>query len=401
MPDLPFPDLSFPDLATPAARETQPPPFEEIVGRAKRRRRRGALGAAAGTAAVVAVVVAGVSLVTGDQDAEPRPAKPTVSHRSGTATPAAVDPGTVVRTGGLLSYAAGPDGSLLTVWKACPTEDESACDLAWQLEAGGDIHRGLLSGDLSSASAGAAGFVVASWRHRGVVIDLHGRSRPIVPAASGKVRPGDVFIRDGKDLVLVDPRTATSWALPTEPDRGAWVQASVADDGSIWAMTTRGHDLPMLWSKEPSAQSPWRQHLMQSSDPHDALPGYLATSGRHVAALTGYDGATVLPVADLAVTSDGGQTWVDLHQSDLPFQYVDSMAATSGGTLYVVTPAGEHLYRSTDDSWTRFAEVPNPAAVGTLVPAGDHVLARGGSFEAPTLVALDDAGQATPVPLAR
>jgi hypothetical protein len=394
-----MPELPFPDLVTPVARATEAPPFEQIVGRARRRRRRHVLGAAAGTAALVASAATGVVLSTGHENSAPGPAQPSVS-RGSTATPVAVDAARIVLTGGLLSYAAGPDGSLLTVWKACAADDETDCDTAWQLQTRGDVYQGIAKGDTPSVYAGSGGFVLDSWNRRAVVIDAaQGQTRQVTPAASRTVGAGDVFIGEKGHLVVVDPRTATSWPLATAPDRDSWVQAAVGADGSIWAMTLRNNDVPTIWSLSASAGSAWRQHVMASTDTHDSVPGYFATSGDHIAALSGYDGATVLPVADLAVTTDGGRTWTDLHQSDLPFKYVDAMAATSGGTLYVVTPAGQHLYRSTDDTWTRFTEVPNPSHADSLVPAGDHVLARGGTFEAPVLEALDDAGRSAPVPL--
>ncbi|MGY2873895.1 hypothetical protein ACVW00_001085 [Marmoricola sp. URHA0025 HA25] len=394
-----MPELPFPDLATPVARATEPPPFEEVLGRARRRRRRTVLGTAAGTAAVVAAVAGGALFGNGETGSAPQPAKPSPSAGR-TAAPAAADAARIVGTGGLLSYAGGADGSLLTVWRACSAAGETDCDSAWQLQVGGHVTQGLVKEDNPSVQAGTGGFVIGSWHRLGIVVDEQGQVRQIQRVGSGTVAPGDVFVQV-RQALLVDPRTATAWQLATTPDLGNWVQASVAGDGSIWAMRERGHDLPMVWSKTLSPASPWKQHLMTSTDTHDSLPGYLATSGDHVAALSGFDGATVLPVADLAVTADGGATWTDLHQSDLPFRYVDSMAATSGGTLYVVTPAGEHLYRSTDASWTRFTEVPNPTRADTLVAAGDRVLARGGTFEDPVLVALDSAGHSTPVPVAR
>jgi hypothetical protein len=396
-----MPELPFPDLATRAERATQPPPFEQVVGRARRQRRRRV--ATVGAVTVTAVGVAAVAALTtmGDRSSAPQPVKPsptaTASPSPEPSGPSAVD---IIRTGRLLSYAGGPGASLFTVWQACAASDETDCDNAWQLQTSNGVHQGLVGGDSPSVQVADGAFLVSSWDRRGVLVDDQGSTRTITKVASSTVSTGDVFI-GGKSLQVVDPGTGTFWPLGTAPDQGTWTQAAVAADGAMWAMSFRGNNLPIIWGRGGAAGSGWRQHVLASTDAHDSLPGYLAVAGGHVAALSGYDGATVLPVADLAVTADGGRTWTDLHQSDLPFKYVDAMAATSGGTLYVVTPGGEHLYRSSDASWTRFTEVPNPTRADSLVAAGDHVLARGGTVDAPVLVALDDVGHAKPVPITR
>jgi hypothetical protein len=80
------------------------------------------------------------------------------------------------------------------------------------------------------------------------------------------------------------------------------------------------------------------------------------------------------------------------------------LAATSGGTLYVIGEDGHggvDLFRTTDATWTRFVVVPNPERISALQPAGAGVLAQGGSYDDPALFTLDDAGHATPLPLTR
>ena len=71
-----MPELPFPDLATPAARETQPPPFERIVGRARRRRRRRVAAVTSTTAAALALAVGGTALTVGHRGASPSPTRP-------------------------------------------------------------------------------------------------------------------------------------------------------------------------------------------------------------------------------------------------------------------------------------------------------------------------------------
>jgi hypothetical protein len=388
----------FPDVATPVARATVPPPFEQVVARARGRRRRTVVSVALAVGVLVGVVATTSMLPLGDRGAAPSPVEPapTTASTGPTPQPGQRDALAIVQGGYLVSVARSMSGGLLTVWQLC--SDGGACRHAWQLRTAGGAHRGLVSGSVPTATVAGDRFVVTSWDEPGIVVDPSGGTTPLRQVAAGNVRPGDVLVSRGKGgLALVDPGSAEFWPLPTEPGTEGWGQGEVATDGTIWALPFLSGASRISWSRTGSA---WQHHVMPSGDGRPALPGYLAVSGDHVAAMTAYDGATVLPVADLAVTSDGGRTWTDLHQTDLPFRYVDSMAATSGGTLYLVTPGGEHLYRSTDATWTRYVEVPNPTHADTLVPAGDHVIARGGGTE-PVLVALDDAGRAASVPLER
>jgi hypothetical protein len=365
-----------------------------LVEQARRRRRRLVLGIAAVTVAALAAVATGIAQTAGHDDTAPQPTRPS-SGPTSTATAVEVDAATIIFGGSLVSYAAAPDGSLLTVWTKCQdATDDGTCEAAWQLQTVDDTYEGLVGGsDVFAYSAGSA-FVVRSGGNGGFVVDRSGKVRRIQRGSPGSVSAGDALVRFTRSLAVVDPDTARWWPLPAGDGAGGWITGTVAADGTTWAMPASDEEVRVAWSDGAA----WQHHVLPSTDV-GALPGYLAVAGDHVAALSGYDGATVLPVADLAVTADGGRTWTDLHQADLPFRYVDAMAATSGGTLYVVTPGGEKLYRSTDDTWTHFAEIPNPGRADQLVPAGDRVIARGGSSTQPILVALDDAGRATPVGL--
>jgi len=394
--------LPFPDVAGPAAEATRPPAFDEIVVRARLQRRRRVVAASVATGAVLAVVALGATLGFGDRTATP----PVVDHPtpapSGSAAPTpspdpAPDADTIVRTGHLVSYAPGAAG-VLTVWQTCSEGEPSVCHAAWQLQTSHDTHRELAPGEAPSAHAAGNGFVLTAWNRRGSVI-ANDRVTALVDGTAGPVTSADALVPTRRGLVVVDPRTARSWPLTREAGVDRWDIGMIAEDGTTWASAVVGGDVWLGWNRGGS----WRHHVMPA-DQSPSLPGYIAVAGTHVASVSGFDGATILPVADLAVTSDGGSTWRDLHQRDLPFRYVDAMAATTGGTLYVLTEdghGGRGLFRSTDTSWTRFAEMPNPDHLEALVPSGDHVLAQGGSSDAPALFALDDAGHSTPVALSR
>jgi photosystem II stability/assembly factor-like uncharacterized protein len=231
------------------------------------------------------------------------------------------------------------------------------------------------------------------------VVATDGTMTPLVDGAPRPVRSGDALLYSRRGLLVVDPRAARTWPLSRDNGVDRWDTGMVAGDGTTWASAAVDGQVWLGWNRGGS----WRHHVMPADQP-PSLPGYIAVAGDHVVSISGYDGATILPVADFAVTTDGGTTWRDLHRHDLPFTYVDAMAATDGGTLYLVTEdghGGRGLLRTTDRTWTRFTETPNPHHLAVLVPAGDHVLAQGGSYDAPALFALDDSGRSTAVPLTR
>jgi hypothetical protein len=371
--------------------------------RERPRRHRGRR-TAIGVAALVGILTTTAACAdTADESSQPAgSARATPSHRpSGSAAPSPTpspppDADTIIRTGHLYSYAPGVAGSVLTVWQTCTDDEVRVCHSAWQVQAAGGTHRGLVAGDSPGAYTAGDAFVVKAWNSRGAVVATDGTVTPLVEGAPRPVTSGDALLSGRKGLLVVDPRTARTWPLPRENGVDRWDRGTVAEDGTAWASAAVGGQVWLGWNRGGS----WRHHVMLADQPR-SLPGYVAVAGDHVASISGYDGATILPVADLAVTTDGGATWRDLHQRDLPFTYVDAMAATSGGTLYVVTAGAEHLFRSTGTTWTRFTEVPNPHRLDVLVPAGDRVLAQGGTYDNPELFALDDSGHATPVPLTR
>jgi hypothetical protein len=393
-----LPDL--PDLATPLAAATVTPPFEQIVARARRRRRRQVVGVASVAAAVLAVVATGTALTGGDRNTLPQPTRPSGSPTS-TATAREVDAAGVILGGGLVSYAAGPDGSVLTVWKACGEADGSTCRSAWQLQTDHDTYQGLAQGDTPVAHSAGDAFVVKAWNSKGVVVAADGTVRPLSAGEPGELTPDDALVPGRNGLLVADARTATTWPLPRPAGVERWTQPVVSTDGTIWGSTLVGDQVQVWWTGDATATSGWQHRSLPGDQPGSDLPGYTAVAGQHVATMSGSDGATILPVVDFAVTTDGGATWRDLRRGDVPFDSVDAMAATSGGTLYVVTAGGEHLFRTTDDTWTRFVEMPNPDHIDALVPAGDRVLAQGGSYDSPVLLELDTEGHATKVPLAR
>lgn len=400
MPEQQLPP--FPDVATPASRATVTPPFEVIVERARQRRRRNLLGVAAVTAAVLAAVATGTALNGGHERTAPQPAKRSQGPSS-TATPVEVDAARIILGGGLVSYAAGPDGSLLTVWRKCTDEsDDASCHAAWQLHTAGDTFQGLVRGAVPRVYNAGDSYVVQSStaRTQGIVIDHVGQIRPLSTAEDGVVAAGDALVSTRSGLAVVDPSTALVWPLPPIDGSERWANGMVSSSGVVWAMPDLG--LNRVWvSWKTSTASAWQHHVVSQASADGSTTGDITVAGDHVAAFSSYDGVDVPSIGTLSVSADAGTTWTDLPRDELPFDSIDAMAATATGTLYVVMGGGGALFRSVDASWTHFTRIPNPQHIDRLESAGDEVLGVGGTFEQPRLFALDDAGQSTPVSLDR
>lgn len=313
------------------------------------------------------------------------------------ATTAAASGADVVRHGSLADYATDAHGDLMTVWTRC--DDQDHCRWAWRLAgAGGASVVRVGRGEPPSVYGAATSFVLRRWDREGVVVGRDGAIRPIRPVERGAVTASDVLVRVGKGLAVVDPARAVEWPLPPPAGTEGWDVGTVQGDGTVWATSFR-FDPTLVQVGHSEDGRAWTQHVVSDTREDGTAPsGLLAVAGDHVATMSSYDGATVLPVGVLAVTTDGGATWTHLRPEDLPFRYVDAMAATAGGTLYVAPAGARRLYRSTDATWTRFAVVPGSRGFDRLQPDGDRVLAGGGTLADPELVTFDDAGDSHPWP---
>lgn len=316
--------------------------------------------------------------------------------------------------GGWASYDGSPPDApdrVMTVWQHCRANN-TRCGSAWQLTdwSGREIATGLAGKGWDAApTAYASGntFVLNSWNRPAIVVGPEGRSQPVADAADGNITAGDLLVRTrAKGLAVIDPRSATTWDLPGPGSPETWEAGAIGSDGTTWLMPmagrgTRQGTVALQWLRDAR----WHQHVL--SDEHrntggTVMPGVLAVSGQHVAAVSSFDGATLMPVGTFAVSTDAGLHWTDLTKDQLPFGVVDSMAATSGGTLFVVASRGGrrplNLFRSAD-AWTHFEQVPGVHDVAELEPGGPVVLAFSGSLDQPGLVAFDDHGTRMGVPI--
>jgi len=396
--------LQFPDVAGPAAEATRPPAFEEIVVRARRHRRRTVLAATGAVASLLVAVAVGATLTTGDGRATPQPLLPTPTGATPTPTPtstpaqtAASQAAAVVRDGYLVDNAVNAKGSLLTVWQRCAGQT-SRCRTAWQLQGQSGITRALVKGSFAGAVAAGDSLVVMTWDESGFVLDDRGRARPLREVASGTVTAADALVRLQRDLAAVDPVRAEYWRLPAPPGVDGWADGRIGADGTAWA--TASVPAPAIdvriWWLDPKTAA-WQHHTISRSFADGPATGPFAVAGDHVAALAMHDGVDVATYGVFAVTTDAGASWSDLRPNDLPFDNVDAMAATSGGTLYVASQddsGADRVFRSTDATWRHFAEVPGARGAYRLVAAGRELVAARGTPGRTEVLKLDDAGHA-------
>lgn len=403
MPDD-FADLTA--LAHDVADRAQLPAFDLLVDRSRRRRRtRGVAISAAASIAVLGVGLAAVQL--GDSGHRPVgvppvtvPAAPTPSAGNGTpATPEerlrAMSAEQIVARGELYSYGSGGSGTVLTVWGAC-VDHHLHCRYAWRLSTGTGAVVGLTGSGGSAPAVHAAGgrYVVKAWNRPGIVVRPDGSVAELHQVAPGTLGPASMVVRSGPvGLSVVDAENAGSWRLPRPAGTEGFVEGAVGSGPVVWTlpMDSGGGTVQVRWRTGDGA---WHTHVVATGGIMH-VPADLAVSGRRVAALSSFDGATVSPVGTLAVTTDGGATWTHLGKGDVPFATVDSMAATATGVLFVAEPDGS-VWRSSDGSWTRFVKVAGVGPVDGLEPAGADVLARTATAKAGLDLVSPD-GTVTPV----
>ncbi|MCW2780006.1 MAG: Photosynthesis system assembly factor [Marmoricola sp.] len=397
MPELPE---SLQTLARATEIASTPPAFGDLVRRSRQRRRNQVLA----TAAATAVLVGGVAAMTafGPQSA-PAPSHNLV-HRP-TPTPKADTPAQKIRSltaqqmvhqGQLFSFASLGDGTSLRTWQKC-TRNLMVCASAWQLvTAKGPSVEQLLSESLAYVYAAGDAYIVRSPDEAGIVVHTDGSVTAIQPVAEARpIGAGDVLVIGKGLLRVVDPDAGVTWplALPpavTDVADGQNDETKIDADGRIWLSTFSSSTMPGLtWSVDGGTT--WSRHEFGRG----RHTGDLVASGQHVATFTNSDGEGGLSFDQWDVSSDAGKSWTEVSPSAVPFAEIASMAATSGGTLYVANVAGK-VWRSTDSSWTHFVKVVTDAPVSQLVPAGDHVLGAATDMRGPVLfVRLADDGRAT------
>lgn len=359
-PELP----EFPDLASRAAEGLSPPAFDDLLDRSRRRtNRRRAVAGAVAAVVVVAGLGTALGLDRGQHDATPTHKPTDTPSVSPSPQPDVAD---ILREGALTSIT-GRDGDVLVVRTLC-NKQGAHCASAWRLTTAKGTFTGSAPGNNPGAYAAGEDFLVGAWNKLGIVVHPDGTTTALHKVGRlGSAPDGFVPGRDG--WLAVDTTTGAAGSLPPIGDVADIAQAAVTNDGTVVAMPqTSG---PARVSIATYRDGAWSTQRVSDGN----LPGYVVPGGDHVAVLASTDGATISPVATLAVSANG-HDWTMLHKADLPFDAVEAMAATDTGALYVGTPQG--LFRSTDDSWTHFTRA-SPGSAPLIGSIGDQVVVKTGS----------------------
>lgn len=402
------------DLVRDVAADVRPPDFDTLVRRAGRRRARRRAAVIAAAATVAATVAVGVSLIRPSDDARPIPTGPSPTTAvsptvTATVSPTSAGPPTdaasIVAQGMLVGYAVDGHGGLMTKWQACGA-DGGTCNYAFRLALPDVLHdawswRARMQDE---PYGGSSGFLQGSWS--GKASDLHtveaGAPGPMDTVTSGAIGPGTLLVADTRKFALraADPTTGSSWPLASDciASQVGWQMATVASDGTVWAVPALGSGQVSLDSGRAApttvcSSTDGAHWHVAFSVPYDAqeLPGMITSSGGRVAlVMTGTGSATVMPVTALWTTTDGAH-WRKAPAP--PFGQIDSMAATSGGVLFAADADGT-LYRSTD--WSAFTRVVSPP-VSRLEADGGRVAAQLNGA-GPSLVTVSGAGTVEPWP---
>ncbi len=307
--------------------------------------------------------------------------------------PTAVD---VVRHGALTGVAADDAGDVMSVWQWC-RHASSRCWHAWRLvpAGGGALTGGLDRGLAPTAYAAAGAFVLRRWDRHGEVVAPDGSSTPLTDVPAGSPAAGDVVVRTRQGLAVADPETSSEWPIPHPRGVDGWAEGTISSTGTAWLLA-HGAGPGAVELYRTTDGRDWTRTVVSDDRAGGDVPGRVVSSGDRVAVLATYDGATVAPVGTLAVTTDGGAHWRRLGRRNLPFDTVDELAATRDGTLFVSSAEGEHLFRSADDTWTRFVPVRRGDRVSHLTPLSHGLLAAQGTYRHWRAVTFDDRGQRSP-----
>lgn len=355
-------------IARCAADAATAPAYETLARKARVRRRRQRITGTVAAAAVVTAFAGGIAATRPDAaPPPPTPASPGPSTSAAPATKYGLTADQVVAKGDLYNYAVDAHGDLLSDWTYCP--NTSRCVFAWKLtRADGGSFTGILPGTSAMrVDAGPDYFVGKARDAAGVLVRRDGSVTRLHEADhgadaevdQGDLAPGAAAVPVGPKTYPVDPTTAT--ILATGPDgASATGQFEVAPDGTAWSttMASGGDDPAMSW-RTPTGS--WHRRDFRGS----AGAGLFVVADRRVAAfaLVSNGAARYGSVSAMTVASADGADWTEVNEHTLPFTRIESIAATADGI--VVVSDGDRLYRSLDDSLTRYVAV-----------AGIHGLSR-------------------------
>jgi len=361
-------------------------PLDSVLARgeldASRTRRRNGLIAVIAAAAVVAAIAIPVG-VQSLRTSSPSPAAPLKS--TSTSTDAAL--GFIRTIGQPSSVAVGDDGAgaYATLWSRCGAgSGGQPCQVAWMMQENvvpsGDVladattYAGWAPSDAQIVAAGDD-FVVTSYASdQGFVIHPDGSTADLRLLRSATPGPdastASTVVDHSSGVRVVDIESAT-WQTVTNETGKAFDRGAVAG-GMFWGERVHGSVEVAAYQGDGLAVD---QHI--TAQPQ-AASGPIAASGSSVAVAVSDEDSRGGPMtAWLIVSTNGGSTFTNLSGSELTFDAaITSMVSSNDGVLFVSTYDGT-VYRSTDDTWTHFAPVPDVTGRVLQPVGGGSVLVLG------------------------
>lgn len=337
-----------PDFQREISDRAEPPAFDAVLTRARRgrQRRRTAIGAGLATAVVLVGAGIGGGMATGGHDAAP-PATTSPTPTGGNVSTGTVHPELPPDVKSVLSrpmtdvwtISGAADGSTAAIYQGCeqPTDaGEQACDRVLVIRHGDSVIGRVLKDAPPYLHPTGDGWLLSEdgdWS----LVDTDGRSRPptFVDQRLARAYAGDVAVLADSWRLLRDDQLIT---LPKPPGNAADA-AYVTASGRVIAVEERARS---VWWSDDGAR--WHGTFENRTETVSAV--MLAGNGDTVAmALLGDSPDGSIPLLEVAVSSDAGETWERASGSQLPFggegpYDVSSMVVSPQGTTYLAT--GSH-----------------------------------------------------------
>ena len=339
------------ELPHEVAERAPQPGFDAVLLRAGagRRRRRTTIGSGLAAAVVVAGIAAVAGGVVGD-GRSPDPASPAPTPWDGSSAPDDRLPSDVVAVLDddqlqLWSISSGEDGAQLALWRGC---DFDPCTFAVVVRDGDEVHGEVLGASFPRVTPVPGGWLVADARGASRYSPSGGRSEIFdTGPGSGDVMAGDTAVQtaNGWRLLRGDKLVPLPAAAPDAFVSGAYV----TPDGQLVVAGSALGRGPEVVTVGPDAEP--RISAWPDSDRTVVVAG----NGDHVARVgLGDDADGSIPVLDVEVSHDAGQTWVTAIGLDTGggdrVRNMSSLAVGADGTTYLTTES-HHLVRVDDEGF--------------------------------------------------
>lgn len=326
--------MSLPaDLTREVADRVEPPGFDVVLDRARQaRRRRRRTTIAAG---VAACVVAGTTWGVGSRDdGGPDPAGPDRSQ----APTGSVDPRLPTEVRDLLAgdrvdpwVVSGSGGAVAALWAGC----SDGCRHALVTRIGDRVHARLLPDDVRPVLQPVPGGWLLEGDDGFARVTPEGEDLPFRGAGdeaggAGDVRAGDTAVETSRGWRLLRGDELVAVPVPEdEPVRSAYVTPA----GRLVVAVERGSGIVVAATDDGAA---WDFTLMSRTAERVAGAVLAGHGDQVVVALLGDDPDGSIPVLQVGVSGDAGETWTTARGSD-GLADLSGLTIADDGTAWLTT----------------------------------------------------------------